>query len=402
MGLAPYGKPKFSSILEDNVIEIKEDGSFQLNMDYFDYPHSLHMPSSRLSDLLKKTPAKTEQNIDIHYMDVACSVQKIVEKIVIRLSKTLYKDSQIDNLCMAGGVALNCVANSKILNATPFRSLWIQPASGDAGGSLGAALSVWHDFLKKPRAVNKIDSMKGTFLGPTYPTCKIEEVLKNEDAVYEKYSEKDIIHVIADYISQGKIVGHFQGRMEFGPRALGNRSIFGDPRQENMQDKMNKKIKFRESFRPFAIGILEERIDDLFENVYSPYMLLTSHILKKHRKNEQLLNNAKGLAKQSILKSILPSCTHVDYSCRIQTIGKNFPGRFREILENFYKKTSCPGIINTSFNVRGEPMVCSPYEAYRCFMNTGMDICVIDNYLLRKEQQKTRPKDNYIKRLETD
>ena len=402
MGLAPYGMPKFTSILEDNVIEIKEDGSFQLNMDYFDYPHSLRMSSSLLNDLLKKPPARKEQGVDIHYMDVACSVQKIVEKIVVRLSRTLHRDTSMDNLCMAGGVALNCVANGKILKETPFRSLWVQPASGDAGGSLGAALSVWHDFLKKTRIVGKTDSMKGAFLGPSYSSCEIEAVLKSEGAVYEQYAEEDIIHVIVDNISKGKIVGHFHGQMEFGPRALGNRSIFGDPRLEDMQDKMNKKIKFRESFRPFAISILEEKIGGFFEDVHSPYMLLVSYVLKRQRKNEQKLSSMKGYAKKKFPKSPLPSCTHVDYSCRIQTVGKDTPGRIRKILEMFYKLTSCPGIINTSFNVRGEPMVCSPYDAYRCFMNTGMDICIIGNYLLRKDKQKINFEDTYVQGLKAD
>ena len=403
MGLAPYGNPTFFSTLKDNVIDIKDNGSFNLNMDYFDYPHSLRMSSSLLHDLLKKAPRKMEsKEIDIHYMDVSSSVQKIIEEVVVKLAKTLYKDTKIDNLCMAGGVALNCVANSKVLSKAPFKSLWVQPAAGDAGSSLGAALSVWHEFLKKPRTIIRPDAMKGTFLGPSYSSFDIDCILSKEGAIYKKYTKRKLVDIIVNKISKGKVVGLFQGALEFGPRALGHRSILGDPRIIDMNKRMNQKIKFRESFRPFAIGILEEKIDCFFDKIYSPYMLLTSHILKKHRKNEQKTNNSKGLAKQSILKSSLPSCTHVDHSCRIQTVGKDGPEFFRKLLEAFYKKTSCPGLINTSFNVRGEPMVCSPFDAFRCFMNTDMDICIINDFLLRKDEQKNKSVDSYFQKLEKD
>lgn len=403
MGLAPYGEPKFVSILKDNVIEIKEDGSFNLNMKYFGYPHSYQMSSSLLHKLLKKAPRETtSKNIDIHYMNIASSVQKIIEEVVIKLSNTLYQNTKLNNLCMAGGVALNCVANEKILSQSPFQSLWVQPAAGDAGGSLGAAYSVWHEYLKKPRRTKTPDSMKGALLGPAYSSEYIEEVLNKEEAVFKKYTEEKLINVVIKDILDAKVVGWFQGNMEFGPRALGCRSILGDARLENMQRKMNQKIKFRESFRPFAISILEEKVSYFLKNTYSPYMLLVSYILPAHRKNELKIQNIKGLQKQDILKSPLASCTHVDYSCRIQTVGKNAPERFRKLLKAFYKKTNCPGLINTSFNVRGEPIVCSPYEAYRCFMNTDMDICVINNYVLRKEEQKTEFKDLYVESLEAD
>ena len=403
MGLAPYGEPKFVSLLKDNVIEIKEDGSFNLNMKYFDYPHSYQMSSPDLHKLFKKAPRKiTSKDIDIHYMDIASSVQKIIEEVIIKLSKTLYQNTHIDNLCMAGGVALNCVSNEKVLNQSPFKSLWIQPAAGDAGGSLGAAYSVWYEFLKKPRQIKTPDSMKGALLGPAYSSEHIEKMLNKEGAVFEKHTEEKLINTVIKNIVDAKVVGWFQGNMEFGPRALGCRSILGDARLENMQKKMNQKIKFRESFRPFAISILEEQVDDFFENVYSPYMLLVSYILPKNKKNELKIKHIKGLKKQDILNSPLPSCIHVDYSCRIQTVGKNAPERFRKLLKAFYKTTNCPGLINTSFNVRGEPIVCSPYEAYRCFMNTDMDICVINEYVLRKEQQRKEFKDLYINSLETD
>ena len=404
MGLAPYGEPRFVPLLKDNVIDIKRDGSFKLNLKYFDFPHSHKMSSSFLEKLLKhpvcKTDSKTEMNT--HYMDVASSVQKIIEEVVIKLSKTLYQNTKSDHLSMAGGVALNCVANEKILSQSPFQSLWIQPAAGDAGASLGAAYSVWHEFLKKPRHLKKPDSMKGALLGPSYSSESVEKTLTKNSAVYRKYSEKELIDAVVNEIVKGKIIGWFQGAMEFGPRALGCRSILGDSRVKDMQKKMNQKIKFRESFRPFAISIIEEKIKDYFENIYSPYMLFVSYILPDQRKNEAQIKNTKGLEKQNILTSPLPSCTHVDYSCRIQTVGQNAHPKFRKLLEAFYKKTDCPGLINTSFNVRGEPIVCSPYEAYRCFMNTDMDTCIINDYMLKKEEQKKIFTDLYVEDLEAD
>ena len=391
MGLAPYGEPKFVSLLKDNVIEIKEDGSFRLNMEYFNYPHSYQMSSPLLSKLLKKEarPINSKKEMDVHYMDVAASVQKIVEEVVIKLSCSLYQNTKLNNLCMAGGVALNCVANEKILKHSPFKSLWIQPAAGDAGGSLGAAYSAYHEFLKQPRQIQKPDSMKGALLGPSYSSKQIEKTLTQEKAVYKKYTEEELIEITIKEILKNKVVGWFQGAMEFGPRALGSRSILADPRQENMQKRINQKIKFRESFRPFAISLLEEKANDFFEPTNSPYMLFVSYILPEQRKAEKEVKNTKGLAKQDILKSSLPSCTHVDYSSRIQTVGKQAPERFRKLLQSFYKKTNCPGLINTSFNVRGEPIVCSPLEAYRCFRNTDMDVLVIEDYILKKEKQVT-------------
>ena len=400
MGLAPYGEPKFVSTLKDNVIEIKEDGSFQLNMEYFDYPHSCQMSSPLLYKLLKKTPRKTK--LDSHYMDVASSVQKIVEEVVVKLSNTLYQETKMKNLCMAGGVALNCVANEKILNQSPFQSLWIQPAAGDAGGALGSAYSVWHAFLKKPRKIKTPDAMKGALLGPSYSSEEIEQVLKTEGAIYTRYEEEELIDFVIKEIIEAKVVAWFQGAMEFGPRALGCRSILGDARIENMQTKINQKIKFRESFRPFAISILEEKIDDYFEKTYSPYMLLVSYILPAKRKNSSKVKIARGLEKLNIAKSPLPSCTHVDYSCRIQTVGDSAHPRYRKLLEAFYKQTACPGLINTSFNVRGEPIVCSPYQAWRCFMNTDIDICVINDCVLKKSDQKVKFKDLYIEKIKVN
>ena len=403
MGLAPYGEPKFVSLLKENLIEIKKDGSFQLNKKYFDYPFSSsRMANPLLSELLKKPARRIEQNLDLHYMDVASSVQKIIEETLVKMCQSLYKETKLKNLCMAGGVALNCVANEKILRQTPFESLWIQPAAGDAGGSLGAAYSLRHLHLKKPRILKKPDAMQGSLLGPSFSSKEIEKTLIKQKASYRKLTEPSAIDQVIGEILAGKVVGWFQDAMEFGPRALGCRSILADPRDEKMQIKLNKKIKFRESFRPFAISILEEKVEDFFEPQYSPYMLLVSYIKPNQRKNETELQKNQGLKKQNLLKSSIPSCTHVDYSCRIQTVGNQSPARFRKLLLAFYEKTNCPGLINTSFNVRGEPIVCTPYEAYRCFRNTDMDSLLIGDFFLKKEEQKEPLTDFYTKNLEKD
>ena len=388
MGLAPYGTPQFVSLLKENVIDIKPDGSFVLNKDYFDYPFRFRMAGSRLYKLLGKAPRKSEEPIDIHYMDVACSAQKILEEVIFKLANTLYKQSKTDNLCLAGGVALNCVANGKILNETPFSSLWIPPAAGDAGGAIGAVLSLWHQYFKKPRTLQKPDAMKGSRLGPEYSSETVEEFLKKVGADYKTYTEEDLIEQVVDGLIQGKVIGWFQGALEFGPRALGCRSILGDPREENMQKKINLKVKFRESFRPFAISILEEKVGDYFENIRSPYMLLVSRIVPEKRKNKEMNAHKKGLEKLSVVRSPVPAVTHVDYSTRIQTVGGEAHPRYRKLIECFYEKTDCPGIINTSFNVRGEPIVCSPEEAWNCFIKTDIDTLVLDRFLIKKEDQK--------------
>ena len=388
MGLAPYGEPKFVSLLKDNVIEIREDGSFQLNMKYFDFPHSLsQMASPLLSRLLGRPSRQPESNIDFFYMDVASSVQKILEEALIKLCRTLHRDSPSDNLCMAGGVALNCAGNGKILSQTPFNNIWIQPAAGDAGGALGAAYSVWHDFLKKPRrGPQKPDSMKGSLLGPSYSSEEIGRFLKEKKGLsYKKCNEEDLIQTIVEALERGQVVGWFQGAMEFGPRALGCRSILGDPRLKDMQKKINQKIKFRESFRPFAIAILEGQTGLFFEKCDSPYMLLVSHVLPSERKNEERVKTAKGLRKMDFVCSSLPAVTHVDFSCRLQTVGPGAEGRFRKLLLAWWEKTACPGLINTSFNVRGEPIVRSPEEALHCFMKTDMDILALGDYILLKK-----------------
>lgn len=388
MGLAPYGRPRFVSLLKENVIDVKPDGSFSLNGEYFDYPFRFQMANPRLYKLLGKTPRKKEAPIDIHYMDVACSAQKILEEIIFKLANTLHEQTQADNLCLAGGVALNCVANGKILSQSPFSSLWIPPAAGDAGGAVGAAFSVWHQHFKKPRPLKRPDAMKGACLGPQYSSEIIKKFLEQREVSYTTYTEEDLIEQVVEGLIQGRVIGWFQGAMEFGPRALGCRSILGDPRREEMQKKINFKVKFRESFRPFAISILEEKAGDYFENIRSPYMLLVSRIVSGKRKNEEINAEKQGLEKLSVVRSPVPAVTHVDYSTRIQTVGEEAHPRYRKLIEYFYKKTDCPGIINTSFNVRGEPIVCSPAEAWNCFIKTDIDTLILDRFLVRKEDQK--------------
>ena len=397
MGLAPFGEPKYVSLLKDNVIDIKSDGSFRLNMDFFDYPHRFRMAGARMEELFKRPSRKIGQKgdedaIDVFYMDMACSVQTILEEAVFQLARTLHKQTGVRNLSLAGGVALNCTANGKILENSPFSSLWIQPAAGDAGGALGAVYSVYHGFLKQPRLVpKKSDSMKGALLGPEYSDESIENFLDREKAVWTKYEEDRLLEELVAGLIQGQVAGWFQGRMEFGPRALGCRSILGDPRLRDMQKKINLKIKFRESFRPFALSILEEKTGDYFEragHTHSPYMLLVSFVPQNQRKNTESNRSLKGLKKLSVARSSLPACTHVDYSTRIQTVGPTAHLRYRKLLQRFYERTSCPGIINTSFNVRGEPIVRSPEEAWRCFMGTDMDILCMGSYFLRKKDQK--------------
>ena len=401
MGLSSYGESKFANYLKECVIEIKKDGSFHLNMEYFDYPHGQKMGSKKLHSQLNRYQKSTE-NILEHRMNVASSTQQIVEEVVIKLSKTLHKDTGLKNLTMAGGVALNCVANSKIIPKTPFDSLWIQPAAGDAGGAVGAAYHVWYQFLGKTRTISSTDSMNHALLGPKYSNREAQEILNAANVNYTFLQDEQLIEAMVEALLKGLIIGHFDGCLEFGPRALGNRSILADPRCKDMQNKINQKIKMRESFRPFAMSILEEHCGEIFESVADPYMLLVSYILPKWRKNNDLLNKSIGIDKLNVIKSPYPSCTHVDYSCRLQTVSSSSPLRLRRILQLFYSKTKCPGLINTSFNVRGEPIVASPYHAYRCFMNTDMDICVINNFWLEKSQQKNEFSDKYINQLELD
>ena len=389
MGLAPYGEPKYVQTILDNLIDLKEDGSFKLNMKYFNYCSGLTMTNNRFNKLFGGKPRKSEANLTQKEMDLACSVQAVIEEIVLRMAKHLIKTTGEKNLCLAGGVALNCVANGKLLKEGLFENIWIQPAAGDAGGALGAALFVWYQYLGNGRKVDSVrDSQSGSYLGPGYSDNKIEEFLKENSIPYQK-QDGVIAEKTADLLVAGKVVGWFQGRMEFGPRALGNRSIIGDARNSEMQRKMNLKIKYRESFRPFAPSVLADKISDYFEiDRESPYMLLVAQLKKdKQIPMEKQEMDLFGLDKLNVKRSDVPAITHVDYSARIQSVNAEDNSKYYELIKQFEKKTGCPIIVNTSFNVRGEPIVESPLDAYKCFMRTEMDYLVMGDYLLDKKQQ---------------
>ena len=364
-------------------------------MSYFKYHRGFRMTSSRFNKLFGQAPRKSEGELTQFHMDLAASIQKITEEVVIKLAKSLYKETKIKNICLAGGVALNCVANGKLNREKIFNNMWIQPASGDAGSSLGAAYLGWYKYLNKPRRSNKDDSMKGSYLGCNFTNSEIICYLKNINAPFLSLDDKSLFEKIAAFLDEGKVIGWFNGPMEFGPRALGGRSIIGDPRNKEMQSIMNLKIKYRESFRPFAPSILEEEVSNQFEmNTISPYMLLVAPIKKEIRK-EITFEQQKlfGIEKLNIPRSSLPAITHIDYSARVQTVSKKTNPRFYKMIKTFYNKTGCPTVINTSFNVRGEPIVCTPQDAYRCFMRTEMDILVLQNQLLLKLDQPTKEND---------
>ncbi len=389
MGLAPYGDPIYTEKILNNLIDVKEDGSFKLNQNYFDYATGLTMINNKFNNLFgKKSRNPKTDKITKFHMDIAASIQKVTEEIILKLAKSLKDEFKIENLCLAGGVALNCVANGKLLKSNLFKNIWVQPASGDAGGSLGAALAVWHLELNNSREVNINDSMKGSYLGPSYSQDTIEKELIKIGAKFEKFSDKEIIEKTSDFLINGKAIGWFQGRMEFGPRSLGARSILADPRNKNMQKQLNLKIKFRESFRPFAPSILEEHKKNWFEiDCNSPYMLLVSDV-KKNKLIKSSTKSKTSLSSINNRRSIIPSVTHVDNSARIQTVSKSPNTNFYELINEFYKLTKVPILINTSFNIRGEPIVCSPEDAYRCFMGTDLDILVLGNFILEKKKQK--------------
>ena len=405
MGLAPYGKPKYKDKILNHLIDIKKDGSFHLNQKYFNYATGFTMTNKKFADLFKKKNRDPQkENIEQFHMDIAASIQEVTEDIMIKLVKSLKEEYKIENLCLAGGVALNCVANGKILRENIFKNIWIQPASGDAGGSLGASLAYWHLELKKERSINKDDDMQGSYLGPEYSNESIQKELKNLGATFEVLNEEDLTNKTSDMIINGNAIGWFQGRMEFGPRALGGRSIIGDPRSEKMQKILNLKVKYRESFRPFAPSILEEKVNDWFDlKVVSPYMLIVTRvkeekIIKMSEENEKLF----GIAKLNIKRSEIPAVTHVDYTARVQTVSKTTNLKYYNLINNFYNKTNCPVLINTSFNVRGEPIVNTPQDAFNCFMGTEMDNLVIGNCFLEKTKQSSNLKINYKDKFELD
>ncbi|KPK41677.1 MAG: hypothetical protein AMJ78_04840 [Omnitrophica WOR_2 bacterium SM23_29] len=406
MGLAPYGEPKYVDAILNELIDLKEDGSFKLDMKYFNYCVGLTMTNGRFDKLFGGPPRKPETKISQREMDLARSVQVVTEEIMLRMVRHIHKLTGQKRLCLAGGVALNCVGNGRILREGPFEEIWIQPAASDAGGALGAALVVWHRYLGKDRIVEgRKDLQKASLLGPSYSDEDIEVVLKNHIAVYRRLEKNELLDRVSELILDGKVVGWFQGRMEFGPRALGARSILGDPRSPTMQSVMNLKIKFRESFRPFAPTVLRERVSDYFEIDYdSPYMLLVAPVREDKRiKEKEGEDNLFGIEKLKHLRSEIPAVTHVDYSARIQTVAKDENPIFYELIDKFYKKSGCPLVVNTSFNVRGEPIVCRPEEAYTCFMRTEMDYLVMGNYLLdKKEQSPLKIDKDWRKEFELD
>ncbi len=406
MGLAPYGTPKYKDKILNELIDLKDDGSFRLNMKYFNYATGLTMTNNKFSQLFGQKVRDPEKDLLTQFhMDIAASVQTVIEEIVLKLIKSLSQETKIKNLCMAGGVALNCVANGKILKKNYFKNIWLQPAAGDAGGSLGAALAFWHMELKKSRNVsNHGDDMQGSYLGPSFSNDQIKNKLNSLGANFKQYNDDDLLDIVADNLKNQKTIGWFQGRMEFGPRALGCRSILADPRSENMQKELNLKVKFRESFRPFAPSVLREDLEDWFDlNCDSPYMLLVSDI----KKNIQIPMNEKeknlfGIDKLNIKRSKIPAVTHVDYSARIQTVHKNTNKIYYDLLKKFKEKTGCPILVNTSFNVRGEPIVCSIEDAFRCFMGTNLDVLVCGNFIILKENQKIGNSEDYKSKFDKD
>jgi len=397
MGLAPYGEPKYKDLILSELIDLKEDGSFKMNMKYFNYCAGLTMTNKNFEKLFDGPPRQPEKKLTQREMDLARSIQDVTEEIVIRMARYVRKKTDENKLCLAGGVALNCVSNGRLLREKLFEDIWIQPASGDAGGALGAALFAWHQYLDNRReADEKTDSQQGSYLGPEYSNESIRQFLNREGANFTRLNDEEIPQKIADLIAEEKVIGLFIGRMEFGPRALGNRSIIGDARSSEMQKTMNLKIKFRESFRPFAPTILKEYASEYFEiDRESPYMLLTAQVKEgiKIKASENEMKNHSGVDRVNVIRSTIPAVTHLDYSARVQTINKETNPLYHKIIEEFYKKYGCPVIINTSFNVRGEPIVCSPEDAHRCFWRTNMDYLLMGNFLLDKKGQKPLAED---------
>ncbi|MDD5035066.1 MAG: carbamoyltransferase [Methylococcaceae bacterium] len=403
MGLAPYGQPRYVATILENIIDLKDDGTFRLNMDYFNYCTGLTMTHSRFDKLFGGKPRKPESPLTQKEMDIAASIQSVTEEVVLRLAKTLHRETGKDYLCLAGGVALNCVANGRILREGPFKDIWIQPAAGDAGGALGAALSVWHQHHDGSRSVKGSDSMHGSYLGPSFGRDQIRAELDALGAQYEELDDERLIGRVAEWLEGESVVGWFQGRMEFGPRALGGRSIIGDPRSPKMQSVMNLKIKYRESFRPFAPSVLAERVGDYFElDRPSPYMLIVAPV-KEDLRLPTSEEHKFGIDQLHVLRSKLQAITHVDFSARVQTVHEQTNPRYYALLKAFERRTGCAVLVNTSFNVRGEPIVCQPADAFRCFMRTEMDYLVVENFLMTKSAQAKWEKDEaWMKEFELD
>jgi len=406
MGLAPYGEPKYKDLILDRLMDLKEDGSFKMNMDYFNYGAGLTMTNGKFDKLFDGPPRKPESKLTQREMDIARSVQEVTEEVMLRMVRHIHKETGQKNLCLAGGVALNCVGNGKVLREGPYENIWIQPSAGDAGGALGAALFTWYEYLGNKRVADgKKDSQMGSYLGPEFKRDHLKSYLEGNKIPYTELSDDEIAEKISDLIADEKVIGWFQGRMEFGPRALGGRSIIGDARSSKMQEVMNIKIKFRESFRPFAPSVIKERVSDFFDiDKESPYMLLVAPVKKElQRKMTDEEDKLFGLDKLHVTRSVIPAVTHVDYSARIQTVDEETNPLYYRMIKRFDEKCGCPVIINTSFNVRGEPIVCTPEDAYLCFMRTNMDYLILGNFLLDKKDQKPLEKDtDWQKEFELD
>jgi carbamoyltransferase len=416
MGLAPYGKPLYYDSILQHLLDLKADGSFWMNMDYFNYCQGLTMTNAAFHELFGGPPRAPESMLEQRHMDLAASIQKVTEEVMLRMSREVHRQTGMKNLALAGGVALNCVANGRLLREGPFERIWIQPAAGDAGGALGAAIFVWHQLLEKPRVPRNSDSQKGSLLGPRYSNDHIANFLAEMQAPHQRYAkESELVEKVAKLLADGKIIGWFSGRMEFGPRALGARSIVGDPRNSRMQANMNLKIKFRESFRPFAPCVLRDKGAEYFDlkpDQDSPYMLLVAPVAARHRVELSQEDKARMETdpdlrhRVNIVRSTLPAITHIDYSARIETVDEERHGRFYRLIKQFEALTGCPVVVNTSFNVRGEPIVCTPHDAYRCFLATDMDALVLEDFVLRKEaMNKTvteAEKEKYLAQFELD
>ena len=391
MGLAPYGEPRYADLILRRMIDLKEDGSFRMDMSYFNYCQGLTMTSRKFDRLFGGSPREPETPLTGREMDLAASIQRVMEEILLRMARHVHARTGQSNLCLAGGVALNCVANGRILREGPFNEIWVQPAAGDAGGSLGAALFIWHQLLGNPRRPQAPDGQAGSLLGPSYSEPEIRSFLEDVGADYERIEDPEVlVQRVAQVMADQKVVGWMQGRMEFGPRALGSRSILGDARSSRMQSVMNLKIKFRESFRPFAPSVMREHVDEYFQmrpEEDSPYMLLVAPVQGAKRVASDGKSKLTGLDKLNVARSVVPAITHVDHSARVQTVDSERHGAYYRLLREFERRTGCPVVINTSFNVRGEPIVCSPEQAYRCFMSTNMDVLVMENFILLKERQ---------------
>jgi carbamoyltransferase len=399
MGLAPYGKPIYADLIRKELIDIKADGSFWMNMKYFNYCQGLTMTNQAFSKLFNMQPRAPESMLEQKHMDMAASIQEVTEDIVLAISRHIHQETKLKNLVLAGGVALNCVANGRLLREGPFDDIWVQPASGDAGGALGAAMFVWHHLLENPRKTSSIDSQKGSLLGPKFKPNEIRSFLKQQDINFTEFSnEQDLLRQVAGHLEQEKVVGWFQGRMEYGPRALGSRSIIGDPRFPKMQSIMNLKIKYRESFRPFAPIVLREEASQWFDIApehESPYMLIVADVLPEHQTQlsdtqQKTMDESADLCERvNVPRSTVPAITHVDYSARLQTVDSDRNPRLHGLLAEFHRRTGCPILVNTSFNVRGEPIVCTPEDAYRCFKATEMDVLVLDDFVIEKNKNRS-------------